>query len=246
MRRDKAYRRNRAESKRRQDNPRSEGHKALQVGDKPWPGWPHVVQDAWAWLEDLKRLRIAKLELPQDSFEAFLGETPTGPDWKPGARLKVGKPYFTDEAYLRQQDRADWQYADPRLVEFASKFIEAMRRKGVPVYAHSVFRTEAQQNELYDEGRSRARWPRASHCQGKAVDLVHSRYHWNGMRPADWQYFGKVGLDLADRLGIEVEWGGTWSFYDPAHWQLANWKDDIKVIKAGPPLRKTARSLLRT
>ena len=164
------------------------------------------------------------------------------PRLKAHDRLKVGKAYFTSSVYLSQQDRADWAYTDPRIRFFAGRMAHELRRRLVPIYAHSAFRTPQEQRDLQRKRVSKASFPMAPHTQGKAVDLVHSRFHWNDMRPEDWAYLGKVGKTIAARHAIPITWGGDWKkFYDPAHWELSDWRSDVQrtPFPDHPPLRRT-------
>jgi hypothetical protein len=158
--------------------------------------------------------------------------------------LRAGKLYFTTEAYLSQQHRADWQNVDIRMQKFAAALVLALRKRGFPFYVHSAFRTPSEQEQLYAKGRSKARFPFAAHCQGKAVDIVHSFHHW-GLTRNEWALIGKIGKEVAKRQKLEITWGGDWSFYDPAHWELTLWKmDTILDIPISEPVRKTASRIM--
>lgn len=160
-------------------------------------------------------------------------------------RLRVNKLFFGQEHVLRQMEKANWANVDPQIIEFTAKFVLQMRRRGIPIYPHSAFRTNQEQMLLKARGRSRASYPRAPHCQGRAVDLVHCRYHWE-LTPLEWQYLGKTGKDLAENLGIKIRWGGDFkSFYDPAHWELLHWRQDMWKPPQLPALRATPTKLLQ-
>ena len=90
-------------------------------------------------------------------------------------------------------------------------------------------RGEDIQNKLFDEGKSKVRYPNSKHNSfpSRAVDVVPY--------PVDWQdtdrfyHFGGYVLATAHRLGIGVRWGGDWdgdldlkdqNFNDLAHWEL--------------------------
>jgi len=157
--------------------------------------------------------------------------------------LKAGTTYFTTEAHLRQHEVADWQNVDPEIQKFAALLIEALRKRGFPFYVHSAFRTPFEQEQLYKKGRSQAQFPFAAHCQGKAVDIVHSFHHW-GLTNNEWLLIGKIGKEVATRHKIPVTWGGDWSFYDPAHWELTGWqRQTVLEIPVDDPVRKTPRSI---
>lgn len=159
-------------------------------------------------------------------------------------RLKVTKGFHTSEAHLKRHMRADWQHVPIELQMFAARLIYNLRKADVPMYVHQAFRTKEQQDLLYAKGRSKpgpkvtnTQWPRAAHCQGVAVDIVHGRYHWE-LSKHEWNAIGKIGLQLADRMNLKLTWGGNWSFWDPAHWELTDWKQYIQPLKAGPTIHK--------
>lgn len=176
---------------------------------------------------------------PDDTrFDRFVGQyTPSGyiPD-----RLKWPS-HFSTERELRNRRRANWSGVDPRIAEFSFRFLLAMQKVQIPFFVHSAYRTRQEQNELVAAKRSKTPWPRAAHCQGKAVDLVHSRYAWELAKP-EWDFVGRIGFDVhaammknikvADRW--QLSWGGTWRFYDPAHWEIADWKDNIRIPVDAP------------
>jgi hypothetical protein len=194
------------------------------------------------FFDKLRQQKAIDAIVPEAS-ERFLNDPEDTHVFKAPERLKVGTAYFTQNGYLSQQDRADWQQTDARIQLFTAKMIEVFRKRGIPLYVHCAFRTREEQQANYNKGTSKAVWPRAPHCQGKAVDIVHSAYHW-GLTPQEWQLIGKVGKDIARALNLELNWGGDWAFYDPAHWELSDWKDDIRKLQTETPKRITARGLL--
>lgn len=193
--------------------------------------------DPGRWLSWLRGARQASCEAPQESRHFY------------NARQAVMRPkaFFTSDLYLRQGTKADWQNTDPEIQVFAARYIEAARGAGIPLYAHNAFRTHDHQLDLVKRGVSRAKPPNAPHVQGKAVDIVHSIYHWqNDFTDDDWSLLGRIGKDVATRAGIDIVWGGDWKFYDPAHWELSDWRDNIAhILPVGPPLHYMPRGLLR-
>lgn len=184
-------------------------------------------------------------DAPDTTFErSFLQQYDVGPGFNAPFRLRFPSD-LSSTAILRQHDRADWQQTDSRIREFAAYLIEAFRRQGIPLYVHSAFRTAAEQAELVAKGVSKASYPYAPHCQGAAVDIVHSRFHWDMSRD-EWQLIGAIGKRVAEQRKIPITWGGDWSFYDPAHWELKGWKDSdrIKYLTPQQPIRATPRKLL--
>lgn len=195
-----------------------------------------------AFLSKLKQTRAEQANVPEQT-ERFLRDPVDALRFNAPERLKVGPGFLTSDKYLRQHQRADWQQTDPRIQIFAAQFCETFRRKQIPLYVHSAFRTEAQQNAMVSKGTSKAKWPRAPHAQGKAVDIVHAAYHWN-LTSNEWALLGKVGKELAHRLGLQLTWGGDWNFYDPAHWELSDWRDNVRRLTAQAPVEQTPRGIL--
>lgn len=182
-------------------------------------------------------------------------QTVSQPHFEALQRLKVGKEFFTQEYVLRQMERANWANTDRRLKVFTGRLIQELRRRDIAVYPHSAYRTREEQNELKAKGRSRNAWPRAAHCQGKAVDIVSCRYHWD-LTPQEWAIIGVIGKRIAVHYGIPMEWGGDWyngrkkrgEFdvgWDPAHWQLADWDTPIRRFNQVPKITLTPTKLVR-
>lgn len=136
----------------------------------------------------------------------------------------VDRPFLLRTKYHEQQQRAVRDGAHPDLIEFERKFIRRMAKKhGVPLFAHNMVRTGAEQTELFVRGVSKARAGQSPHNFGCAVDIVHSIRAWD-LSKESWSLLGHIGKELASQLGVKLIWGGDWSFYDPAHWELAGWR----------------------
>ena len=134
------------------------------------------------------------------------------------------KPWLQSQRHKDQHRRADELGAHPDLLDFKKRLIARMAKQhNVPLWAHCVWRDEDEQNRLYEDGFSRAKWGQSAHNYGLAVDLVHGRKAWNLSEKA-WAIIGHVGKEIAGQSGIAVTWGGDWKFYDPAHWELKEWK----------------------
>lgn len=110
----------------------------------------------------------------------------------------------------------------PLLIEFHKKFQKQLDDYGIPFRPFEFHRTAWRQNELFDQGRSKARAWESPHQWGMAVDMIHTFKAWDLSR-AEWSVIGEIGKQVAERADIFIEWGGDWNFYDPAHWQLADW-----------------------
>ena len=132
------------------------------------------------------------------------------------------RSFTLTERYGDQQRRADRVGADPRILEFERKLIGRAFKLGVPLFAHCCVRGSAEQSRLFKEGRSKARPGESPHNYGAAVDIVHSLKAWDLTRK-QWEIIGHLGKETAKAIGVRVSWGGDWQFYDPAHWELADW-----------------------
>ena len=84
---------------------------------------------------------------------------------------------------------------------------------------------EARPNRIsFAAGTTKARAWESPHNYGLAVDIIHGTKAWDLTRK-QWEIVGHMGKEVAAQLGVKVVWGGDWKFYDPAHWELANWRD---------------------
>ena len=123
---------------------------------------------------------------------------------------------------VRQQTEIDYMWVHPQIVEFWQQFLKVAKQRGIPVRAFEMLRSEQRQIQLFNEGRSKVK--SGAHNVGCAVDIIHSTKAWE-LTKKEWDILGAIGKDVARKRDIKIEWGGEWQFYDPAHWQLANWKD---------------------
>lgn len=113
--------------------------------------------------------------------------------------------------------------ADALILDFARSLLKDCRSRGWPMFAHQYLRGQKEQNNLFAAGYTRARWGQSPHNFGMAVDIVHYGKYWN-LTPKEWAVIGMLGKEVARRRNIKITWGGDWKFYDPAHWELADWK----------------------
>lgn len=193
------------------------------------------------WLREYRKERRTALTIP-----APINPLEKARDLSHGAKFDVperlsaqSKDYFTAPHYLAQMDRADWQQTDRAIQEFAARLVLEARKRFIPLYVHCAFRSPGEQARLAAKGNSKLSTVIAPHVQGKAVDVVHSTYHWE-LSPTEWLYLGQMGKEVARKMGLNVTWGGDWKFYDPAHWEVTGWKQDARhVVTPGDPIRKT-------
>ena len=136
----------------------------------------------------------------------------------------VNRPFLATERYREQQQRAVREGAHPKVLKFADAGIRKFKKLGIPMFAHCIVRTEEEQALLVKQGGSKDSpadgwWPH----RGCAVDIIHSVKGWE-MNADEWRLIGHLLQEVSDQMGLSMEWGGHWTFYDPAHWQLKNWK----------------------
>lgn len=151
-------------------------------------------------------------------------------NYQTARRQLMNKPFLGTPKYREQQGRANriGVYKDPEtgrylIGEFEKALVRRLAREGMPFFTHNVVRTLWEQKALYDKGVSKARGGESPHPWGLAADIIHSTRGWDLDRPS-WDIVGHLGKEVADRLKIDIEWGGDWKFYDPAHWEIKNWR----------------------
>ena len=115
-------------------------------------------------------------------------------------------------------------------------FLQECKKRGLPVLITETYRSQARQNYLYEQGRTKGgvivTWTKASrHTSRNAWDICKNV---KGQEYSDNAFFTKCGK-VAKELGIT--WGGDWSTPDKPHFELGkNWKlpvkaDDEMVVK---------------
>lgn len=137
------------------------------------------------------------------------------------------KAWLHSDKYRMQvrDGHADSAGASPALIAHARMLMKSCSDLGIPMYVHTWWRTPEQQRVVVAGGFSKT--TDGPHMHGMAYDLVHGRLHWELPR-ATWEIIGALGNELARRNGLPIKWGGEWSDpWDPAHWQIANWRDRI-------------------
>lgn len=149
-------------------------------------------------------------------------------NYQTAMRQLINKPYLATPKWREQQGRAARQGCHPEILEFEKAFISEMRRRGIPMFCHNMYRTGDEQDKLFKEGRSKLIGGQSAHNHGMAADIVHSTLAW-GLDKRAWAIVGHIGFEVASRLKLDLEWGGDWDFYDPAHWQLGKWRQRLEA-----------------
>lgn len=220
-------------------------------------------QKLMLWFQELV---LGRVRSPQDLMRAARAEVPDAarsslrfldiPDdvgWHAPQRLQA-PAFILGEAHLKQGHKADWQQTDVRLQRWAAVFIEMARKQGIPLYVHCAFRTRAEQAKVNSQGNSKAAWPRSAHNIGEAVDIVHGVYHWS-LTKQEWDLLhvlGQRALEVVNgqlpvKAKLALTWGGTFkSLYDPAHWEIADYRVRIRPVEEGEAKRLMPRKILAT
>lgn len=137
----------------------------------------------------------------------------------------MDRNFCQSQRYGDQQMRARRDGAHEDILEFEKRFVRRMLKQDVPLFAFCVIRGEADQNADFVRGESNARWGQSAHNYGMAVDLIHGTKAWD-LHPKSWALLGHIGKEIAAQAGIAVTWGGDWKrLWDPAHWELKEWKE---------------------
>lgn len=91
-----------------------------------------------------------------------------------------------------------------------------------PIIVLCGFRNQADQNAAFERKASKLKWPDSAHNKrpSRAVDLAPAPLDWSDLRRFD--AMGQAVLAAAEKLGIEIVWGGNWKgFPDRPHFELA-------------------------
>lgn len=116
------------------------------------------------------------------------------------------------------------QTLQPALRPIATTFLEQCEAAGIPCEIVQGTRTFAEQQTVYDQGRTtpgavvtNAKPGDSYHQYGLAFDVVPTAYKnlpdWNPTGPL-WSRIGAIGQ------GLGLEWGGSWTKKDLPHFQL--------------------------
>lgn len=163
------------------------------------------------------------------------------PDYRPGP---AGQQDFTVDVPDTYQETAkkliDWSViqsvgyenavvktktkgAHQDIVAFYNRFNRELRKRGYPFYAFEFVRSHERQRKLYEKGVTKARPGKSPHNHGMAVDIVHYGRYWD-LTKKEWDFIGAIGKEVARKMNLRITWGGDWSFWDPAHWELTDWR----------------------
>ena len=117
----------------------------------------------------------------------------------------------------------------PELIPVCHEFVRRCKAAGLNVLVTETFRTKAEQDAIYAQGRtepgpviSNAPYPKSPHCWGVAFDFCRNV---KGREYDDSDgFFGKCGA-VGKALGLT--WGGDWrTFKDKPHLEMKKYMPD--------------------
>ena len=130
----------------------------------------------------------------------------------------------------------DIKQLHPMAQNLANKLVDECAKQGLAIKITDCFRTVAEQNELYAQGRTKpgqivtnAKGTdyQSHHMWGTAFDFC--RNDGKGAYNESGNFFYKVG-QICKKLGLE--WGGDWkSPVDKPHFQLPDWGSTTAKLK---------------
>ncbi len=128
------------------------------------------------------------------------------------------------------QSENEYMWVHPQIVEFWKAMHKECKARRIPIKAFEFLRTKERQDELYVKGHTKAKAGQSPHQYGLAVDIISATKAWN-LSKKQWEIIGTIGKEIARKRNIKLTWGGDWDgndgrpdFWDPAHWQLSDWK----------------------
>lgn len=144
-------------------------------------------------------------------------------------RGMVDRPFLKSQKYQDQQWRAVREGAHPDILEFEKRMVRRMAKLGVPMFGHCVVRSLEQQAIEFAQGDSKVKF--GAHNVGCAIDLVHGTKAWK-LTDQQWDLVGHCGKEIITQGGLALvnfRWGGPDGpgdkfDWDPAHWEIADWK----------------------
>ena len=155
-------------------------------------------------------------------------------DFSTAMRAMIDKKFVASQRYKDQQYRANIEGAHADILEFGKRLVTRMRKQDVPLFILNCVRGEKAQNEYYRTGVSKAPYGSSAHNYGMAVDIIHGTKGYELDRKS-WDLLGHIGKEISVQAGIPITWGGDFkSIYDPAHWELKEWRKFSHGMKPFP------------
>lgn len=115
---------------------------------------------------------------------------------------------------------------------------EAIKNTPIDFVVIEGFRSEAEQNEAFRKGASKARFGQSAHNYrpAAAVDIVPYPNYFNASRE-EWRRLGEHIVSTAKLMNVPLRWGADWNmngnykderFVDSPHFELHPWRDFVK------------------
>lgn len=136
--------------------------------------------------------------------------------------------YWGSNEELKDRARALWVNTPGPMKRFAFEFFTQLRKHKIPAYTHTNWRSGALQRQLLEDGYSNT--ASGPHQRSAAIDVVDPHLHWDTSEEM-WKIYETIGKNAAEKAELEITWGGDWRRkpgkigWDPAHWELKNWRD---------------------
>lgn len=213
--------------------------------------WQEYVLGRLLTPQDICACARAEALDPAKSSDRFFGIPVDSPTWDVPVRLQAPS-FIGSTPQLKQFDRADWLHVDHRLMYWSALFQEMAKKRGIPLYVHSALRGKAEQDRAVAAGNSKAAYPSSAHNIGEAVDIVHGVFHWE-MSRQEWALLHVLGRLALERVNarlnkddkLSLTWGGDFkSLYDPAHWEITDFRTRRRALPDAPPVRATPKAIL--
>lgn len=93
------------------------------------------------------------------------------------------------------------------------------------------YRTKKEQNDAFNKGYSKLKYPKSKHNKkpSLAADVMPYPIDWDDAMGAE--HFAGIVKGIAFAMGIPITWGGDWrSFIDRPHYQLNGSKEELDAI----------------
>ncbi len=102
-----------------------------------------------------------------------------------------------------------------------------------PILVICGHRNQKDQDAAFAAKASKLKWPHSRHnsIPSEAVDLAPLPLNWQDKK--SFTALAKLVKAAADKLGIEIEYGGDWAWPDLDHFQL---RTKAKAAYVGPSL----------
>lgn len=137
----------------------------------------------------------------------------------------------------------DIKELNPVAQKACNLFMAECKKAGLNVLITETYRSQARQNYLYEQGRTRpgsiVTWTKNSNHTGRmAWDICKNV---KGKEYSDAKFFEQCGA-IAKKLGIT--WGGTWKTPDRPHFEVtANWKEPKATTAVNTELEKLKKQV---